>query len=288
MLWIGALRQDVWVMTLVKIQQRLLRWAYLLYQFILLELASCIFAICIVLLLLASQVLPLEAWGIPRYDFLLIGCLLVQAILLLTRLETWREALVIVAFHVLGFALEAFKVAHGSWAYPEEAYTKILDVPLYAGFMYASVGSYIAQAWRRFDLKLEGLPPMWWQLFLAAAAYFNFFTHHYGPDLRYVITGLIVLSYLRTCVYFSLPERTGKSLQLYLPLSLAFTLIGLFVFFAENIATHFGAWIYPHQAGGWQPVHISKILSWTLMVVIAFLIVSSLKIWQKKLGWIRD
>lgn len=272
----------------VSIRQRWLRWAYLLYQFICLELKSCLFALCIVFLLLVSKLLPLEAVGLPRYDFLLLGCLLVQAVLLLTRVETWREALVIVVFHVLGFGLEAFKVAQGSWSYPEEAYTKILDVPLYAGFMYASVGSYIAQAWRRFDLKLEGLPPIWWQLFLAAAAYFNFFTHHYGPDLRYVITSLIVLSYLRTRVYFRLPEQDGKSLQLYLPLSVAFALIGLFVFFAENIATHFGAWIYPHQAGGWQPVHVSKILSWTLMVVIAFLIVSSLKIWQEKLGWTED
>lgn len=42
-------------------------------------------------------------------------------------------------FHLIGLALEIFKVHMGSWSYPEEGYVKIFGVPLYSGFMYASV-----------------------------------------------------------------------------------------------------------------------------------------------------
>ena len=54
-------------------------------------------------------------------------------------------------------------------------------MPLYAGFMYAAVGSYICQAFRRFDLRVDRFR---WRpaAVLAAAAYANFFTHHYLPD----------------------------------------------------------------------------------------------------------
>ena len=53
---------------------------------------------------------------------------------------------------------------------------EIGGVPLYAGFMYAAVGSYICQACRRFDLRvttIAGCPPP-----RCVAAYANFFTHH--------------------------------------------------------------------------------------------------------------
>ncbi|EYB69690.1 hypothetical protein DEIPH_ctg003orf0019 [Deinococcus phoenicis] len=239
--------------------------------------ACCTFAFTVVGLLALSRALPLAAWGVGRYDFLLLGCLLAQGVLLALRFETPREAGVILAFHALGFVLEAFKVAHGSWAYPEDALSKVLGVPLYAGFMYASVGSYMAQAWRRFDLALSAAPPLRVQAGLAAAAYLNFFTHHVGPDLRYGITAALLLAYRRTRVEFTVgPARYG------MPLVLSFALIGGGVFLAENAATGLGAWVYPHQAGGWHPVHVAKWLAWTLMVVLAFLIVSGLRAWEAR------
>ncbi|GBF06965.1 hypothetical protein DAERI_110147 [Deinococcus aerius] len=248
-----------------------------LWQFTRGQAACCTFAFAVVGLLALSRALPLGAWGLARYDFLLLGCLLVQGALLALRFETPREAGVILLFHALGFTLEAFKVAHGSWAYPEDALSKVLGVPLYAGFMYASVGSYMTQAWRRFGLALEHAPPLRVQGGLAAAAYLNFFTHHFGPDLRYVVTAALLLAYRRTRAAFTVgPERYT------MPLGLAFALIGGFVFLAENAATRLGAWVYPHQSGGWQPVHLAKWLAWTLMVVVAFLIVSGLKRWEER------
>lgn len=52
----------------------------------------------------------------------------------------------ILGFHLLGLALELFKVHQGSWVYPGEAVTKVGGVALFAGFMFAAVGSYICQA----------------------------------------------------------------------------------------------------------------------------------------------
>ncbi|WP_019586316.1 DUF817 domain-containing protein [Deinococcus apachensis] len=248
-----------------------------LWRFTLGQAACCTFAFAVVGLLALSQALPLGAWGLARYDFLLLGCLLVQGALLALRFETPREAGVILLFHALGFTLEAFKVAHGSWAYPEDALSKLLGVPLYAGFMYVSVGSYMAQAWRRFGLTLEKAPPLRVQGGLATVAYLNFFTHHLGPDLRYAVTAALLLAYRRTRAAFTVGQERYE-----MPLGLAFALIGGFVFLAENAATRLGAWVYPHQSGGWQPVHVAKWLAWTLMVVVAFLIVSGLKRWEER------
>ena len=59
--------------------------------------------------------------------------------------------------------------------------------------------------------------------------------------------------------------------------AVAFVLVGLFVYLAENLTTFFGAWEYPHQAGGWQPVHLAKIGSWSLLVILSFILVAFLK-----------
>jgi uncharacterized membrane protein YoaT (DUF817 family) len=77
------------------------------------------------------------------------------------KLETRDELKAICVFHAVGFALEAFKTsAHiQSWAYPDFAYSKLLGVPLFSGFMYAAVGSYMIQAWRLLDLRVVHHPP---------------------------------------------------------------------------------------------------------------------------------
>ncbi len=62
-----------------------------------------------------------------------------------------------------------------------------------------------------------------------------------------------------------------------MPLSLSFILIGFFIWIAENITTFFGAWQYPNQEGSWNIVHIGKISSWFLLVVISIIIVAQLK-----------
>src|SRR4029077_3290693 len=113
---------------------------------------ASIFAGSFFLLLFLSNHLPL--FGLYRYDFLFVAALLIQAVLYFTGIETKDEVKTIFLFHIIGFALEVFKTnpAIGSWSYPEPGLFKIMNVPLYSGFMYAAVGSYISQAWRIMDL----------------------------------------------------------------------------------------------------------------------------------------
>ena len=58
---------------------------------------------------------------------------------------------------------------------------------------------------------------------------------------------------------------------------LAFVLIGFFIWLAENAATFFGIWRYPHQLGAWATVHVAKWSSWSLLVIMTFTIVANLK-----------
>ena len=78
----------------------------------------------------------------------------------------------ILAFHVVGTAMEVFKTSAGSWVYPEPALLRIGDVPLFSGFMYAAVDSFIARVWRIFDFRFDRYPPLW-ATWLLAAAYMN-------------------------------------------------------------------------------------------------------------------
>jgi uncharacterized membrane protein YoaT (DUF817 family) len=231
--------------------------------------AACLFPAFIFALLALSQALPLP---LARYDFLLLGCLVAQLAMIGAGLESADEVRVILVFHALGLTLELFKTHVGSWSYPEPALTKLFGVPLYSGFMYASVASFMVQAWRRFDLALERWPRPQLVVALGTAIYLNFFSHHWLPDLRWPLLLAVVVLFARSRVAFT-PWRR----RLRLPLPLCFVLIGLFVYFAENIATFLGAWVYPHQQDGWHWVGLGKLSSWSLLVIVSFLIVAQLK-----------
>lgn len=212
--------------------------------------------------------------GIPRYDVLLIVALAIQVWMVWARLETFDELKAICLFHVVGFALEVFKTSSGikSWAYPDFAYTKLFGVPLFAGFMYAAVGSYIIQAWRLFDLRVKHHPPYWMAALIAILIYANFFTHHFIGDYRWYLAACALGLYARSTVVFRPYDRDRQ-----MPLLLSFILIGFFIWLAENISTFFGVWKYPNQLGAWSTVHIGKWSSWSLLVVMTFTIIANLK-----------
>lgn len=231
---------------------------------------SCVFPVVIFSSLALTQLVPLP-W-IPRYDWLLVICLSMQVWMLRTGLETRDELKVITVFHLIGLALELFKVHMGSWAYPEAGWTKIGGVPLYSGFMYASVASYLCQAWRRLAVDLVRWPSFWLVAPLAAAIYLNFFVHHYWTDIRWWLSALVLLVFWRTWVTFGVGRQRYR-----MPLALSFVLIGFFIWIAENVATFFGAWQYPDQSSSWRFVHFGKVSSWLLLVIVSFLIVATLK-----------
>ncbi|AOR61867.1 DUF817 domain-containing protein [Pectobacterium wasabiae] len=236
------------------------------------EARACIF---VGLFFLAVFSVPKAGWfSIPRYDLLLIFAILIQGWMVASKLETWDELKAVTLFHLVGFALEVFKTSSGirSWSYPDFAYTKLFGVPLFAGFMYASVGSYIIQSWRLFDLKIRHHPPYWLATLVAILIYANFFTHHYIGDYRWYIAALAVGLYARATVIFTPYDRERR-----MPLSLAFILIGFFIWLAENISTFFSIWSYPEQLGAWSMVHVGKWSSWALLVIMTFTIVIYLK-----------
>lgn len=231
---------------------------------------SCLFPVLIFVTLAVTKVVVIP--GVHRYDLILVVCLAIQAGMYLCGLESRDELKVIGVFHLLGLILELFKVHHGSWSYPEEAWTKLGGVPLYSGFMYASVASYLCQAWRRLEVRLHRWPPMFVSVPLAVAIYVNFFSHHVLPDVRWWLTGAILLVFLPTQVSFSVPR-----IRLWMPLPCAYLLVAFFIWIAENIATYFSAWQYPNQADGWRIVDLHKLSSWFLLVIISFIAVAALK-----------
>ena len=213
-------------------------------------------------------------FGAPRYDLLLVIAIVIQGWMLWAGLESWDEVKAITLFHLIGFCLEVFKTspAIGSWSYPDFAYTKLFGVPLFSGFMYAAVGSYIIQAWRLFDLRIRHHPPYWMATAIAVAIYANFFTHHFIRDYRWYLAACALGLYARTRVIFRPYDRDRT-----MPLLASFVLIGFFIWLAENVSTFFSIWRYPDQLGAWTTVHWSKWSSWSLLVVMTFTIVANLK-----------
>lgn len=237
------------------------------------EARACIFAGSFFLMLIASRYIPLGP--LPRYDFIFLAAIAIQVVLLVTRIETGREALVLCLFHAIGLVLELFKThpSVASWSYPEPGSLKLGTVPLYSGFMYAAVASYMCQAWRIFDLKLERYPSYWLSVPLCLAIYVNFFTNRYVQDIRFLLIPAVFVIFLRTRVYFTVWRQQPR----HMPLIVSFALIGFFIWVAENIATFFGAWVYPEQSARWTTVSFQKFSSWFLLVIISFLIVADLK-----------
>ena len=78
---------------------------------------------------------PIE--GLHRYDFIFLAAIGFQLFMLAARLETLRESMVIVVFHITATIMELFKTsdAIGSWQYPEAYLFGIANVPLFTGFM---------------------------------------------------------------------------------------------------------------------------------------------------------
>lgn len=243
-------------------------WAAELAMFVLKQGWSCLFGALLLLALLLTDAVWREDWPIHRYDALFLLAVGLQAAFLWLRLETWEEARVILLFHLTGTAMELFKVNVGSWSYPEPALLKLWGVPLFSGFMYASVGSYMARVIRNFDMRFDPYPPFWATVLLAVAIYVNFFAHHYLPDLRVGLFAATVLLYGRTRVWFRVDRE-----RRWMPLPLAALLSSLALRVAENVGTATGTWLYSGQVSG-EMVSLAKLGSWYLLLYVAFVTVT--------------
>jgi uncharacterized membrane protein YoaT (DUF817 family) len=247
--------------------RQLLRFAWI-------EAQCCMFAVLFFVGLGLVRLIPLP--GNPA-DALLLWSLGVTLVLWLVRWETGREVAVIFGFHLVGLVLELYKVRQGSWSYPDTGWATIGGVPLYSGFMYAAVGSYVCQAWRRFDLRITGYRARATAA-VAALIYLNFFTSHVTVDVRLVLAVALLAVTWRTSVHFTVGRRRYA-----MPLALSFVLIGFFLWVAENAATLLRAWQYPSQESVWTLVHAAKLGSWSLLVVVSIVLVAGVKAYEGRL-----
>ena len=209
---------------------------------------ACVFGAALLVVIVAARLwYPDDAW-LARNDALTLAAIAIQIVMLATRLETGRELWVIVLFHLTGTAMELFKTDVGSWSYDGDGVLRIGAVPLFSGFMYAAVGSYMVRVYRLFDLR---------------------FGHHFIVDFRWLLLAAVVVLWWPTMMHFRVWRRVHR-----MPLLVAFGLVALFIWFAENIATWGGAWLYPDQLDGWHPVSASKLVSWFLLMIISVVLVT--------------
>ncbi len=232
--------------------------------FLLKQAWACVFGALLLLVIVLARLWYPDDAPLARNDALTIAAILIQIGMLAFRLESGRELWVIVLFHITGTAMELFKTDVGSWSYDAEGFLRLGAVPLFSGFMYAAVGSYMVRVYRLHDLRFTRYPPVWATTLVAACIYANFFTHHFIFDLRWVLLVLVLLLWLRTVMHFRIWRATAR-----VPLLAVFVGVALFIWAAENVATWAGAWLYPSQEDGWELVSPQKLVSWFLLMIVS-------------------
>jgi uncharacterized membrane protein YoaT (DUF817 family) len=243
--------------------------SYEVFRFGLKQGWACLFGALLLALMIATRLAWPAHAPIARYDALCVAAVALQAMLLRTRMETWEEAKVILIFHVIGTAMEVHKTAIGSWIYPEASLLRIGGVPLFTGFMYAAVGSYLARVWRLCDFRFTRHPPITALSFLSVAIYLNFLTDHLGFDLRVGLIAVAAVLFAPALVHFKIWRRHRT-----MPLLVGLVLVALFIWFAENLGTLTGTWLYPNQRMHWAPVPIAKLTSWFLLMIVSYTLVA--------------
>jgi uncharacterized membrane protein YoaT (DUF817 family) len=230
---------------------------------------ACAFGAALLAVIVAARLWYPDDAALAQNDALTLAAVAIQVIMIATRLETGRELWVIVLFHLTGTVMELFKTDVGSWSYDAQGVLRIGAVPLFSGFMYAAVGSYLVRVYRLFNLGFTRYPRRWLTTVVAVAIYANFFSHHFVFDARWILLAAVGLLWWRTVMYFRVHRRVWR-----MPLLVAFGLVALFIWLAENIATWAGAWLYPAQLDGWEPVSASKLVSWFLLMIISVVMVA--------------
>ena len=119
---------------------------------------ACIFGALLLAVIVAARFWYPNDAALARNDLLVIAAVAIQVVMVVARLESGRELWVIVLFHIVGTGMELFKTSVGSWTYEDGGVLHIGAVPLFSGFMYAAVGSYMVRVYRLFDLRFARHP----------------------------------------------------------------------------------------------------------------------------------
>lgn len=209
--------------------------------------------------------------GIYRYDLLFIIAILTQAFLILKKYEEPKEIFVIALFHIAAMGMEIFKTSPsvGSWQYPEPSIFSIYNVPLFTGFMYSAIGSYIVRSWRINEFVFTNLPSRLTMLIFGLAIYINFFTNHFTYDIRYILFVGLLIVFWKTVFEVRLTDKIYRIHPL-----LSNALFAFIIWMSEQVGTFARAWIYPNQTAGWKPVSFHMFTSWYLLLVFSFILIA--------------
>lgn len=242
-----------------------------LWHFFVANLRASYFGAFLLAIFLLTEVVTVPF--VSRYDFIFLAALAYQACALIFRFERPKEFLVIILFHLLATGMELFKThpAVGSWSYPAvgTALFAIGTVPLFTGFLYSAVGSYISRAFGFLRLSYERFPAYHHMWIVAALIYANFFAHHFFYDIRYFLFAYVVVIFYRTRVRYRVYQKERS-----MPFLLTALLTAFFVWIAENVGTLTSVWLYPNQLDQWAPVSFNKTGSWFLLLILSFALVS--------------
>jgi uncharacterized membrane protein YoaT (DUF817 family) len=242
-----------------------------LWYFFLANLRASYFGVFLLSIFLITEVVQIPF--VSRYDFIFLSAVVFQVCVLVFRFEKPKEFFVIFLFHILATCMELFKTNPdvGSWMYPSisTATFAIASVPLFSGFLYSAVGSYISRAFTFLNLSYERFPAYYHLWILAPLIYINFFTHHFFFDIRYLLFGYIFIIFWSTNIQYRVYQ-----VQHSMPFLLAAALMAFFVWLAENVGTFTSIWLYPNQIEYWELVSFNKISSWFLLLMLSFALVS--------------
>lgn len=242
-----------------------------LWHFFVANLRASYFGAFLLSIFLLTEVIPVPL--ISRYDFIFLAAVGFQICALIFKFEKLKEFAVIIIFHILATGMELFKTnpAIGSWTYPAVASAVFVfgTVPLFTGFLYSAIGSYISRAFVFLKLSFENFPAYFHLWLIAIFIYLNFFTHHFFYDLRYLLFAYIFIIFFKTKANFEVYKKRRS-----MPFLLTAFLTTLFVWIAENIGTFTRIWLYPSQLANWHIVSLNKIGSWFLLLILSFALVS--------------
>ncbi|HEY4517317.1 MAG TPA: DUF817 family protein [Candidatus Paceibacterota bacterium] len=242
-----------------------------LWHFFIANLRASYFGAFLLSVFLLTEVI--DAPFVSRYDFIFLSAVGFQICALLFRFERPREFFVIFLFHILATGMELFKTNPdiGSWMYPSvgTAVFALGTVPLFSGFLYSAVGSYISRAFTFLKISFENFPAYFHLWIVGILIYVNFFTHHFFYDIRYLLFAYVFLLFFKTKVRFQVYREVRS-----MPMLMSTFLTALFIWIAENIGTFTKIWLYPNQIEQWQLVPLNKLGSWFLLLILSFALVS--------------
>ena len=191
------------------------------------------------------------------------GLLLIGLVFAL-GVNRWEDALPMGLVFLLGIGLELQKTRLGAWDYAEGGVLMLGAKPLFVGFMYAAVASYVIRSLRLKELTVVLLPHWSVALGFSAVIYGAFFVN-LPIWFRPILLVVAVFAFQRARVI----APSGS----WLPVPVALGLAALLLWVAENVGTFTGTWTYRGQSPG-ELVTFSKIGAWFLLLNVVFWVVT--------------